>query len=150
MSLVLQVQMKFPKFISKLVTWFHTGFEICLVNIQFSKIQITNLENSEILNITNNSNKNNTIKIILTTAAMIDMTLTQTISPNCIALHMDKQGVHSHEVGALPPVFEKSAKNSNTNKNYINIKTQIHIVTLNVRNFQKNRPTILQQCIIQT
>ena len=44
------LQMEFLKFISKLVTWFHREFYICLVNIQFSKIQTTNLENSKILN----------------------------------------------------------------------------------------------------
>ena len=33
----------------------------------------------------------------------------QNIRPNHIALHVGKQAVHSAEVGALDPVFEKSA-----------------------------------------
>ena len=36
------------------------------------------------------------------------MTQIQTICPNCIVL-MDKQGVHSTEVGILDPGYEKSA-----------------------------------------
>ena len=54
MSSVTRLQMEFKKFISKLATWFYTEFQLHLVNIQFSKIQITNLENGKI---NNNSDK---------------------------------------------------------------------------------------------
>ena len=43
--------MKFLKLISNLVLWFYWWFEIYLLNIQFSKIRIPNLENGEILDI---------------------------------------------------------------------------------------------------
>ena len=61
----------------------------------------------------------------------ITMALTQTISPNCIALHAGKQRTHSAEVGALAPVFKISA--SELKQKLLKCKSMVHIVILNVK-----------------
>ena len=54
----------------------------------------------------------------------ITMSLTKTIYPNRIALHASKKGVRSAEVGALAQCSKNQPQNSNTNKNYLNVKVQ--------------------------
>ena len=55
------------------------------------------------------------------------VTLIQTIDPNCITLHVGKQGVCSVEVRALTPVFGKSATKPNL------LRCKIDIATYNLR-----------------
>ena len=54
---------------------------------------------------------------------------------NCIILHTRKQGVGSAEVGALAPMFEKSATELKFKPKLklLKCKSTVHIATLNVR-----------------
>ena len=67
----------------------------------------------------------------------IIMTLTQTICPNYIALHASKQEARSVEVGALAPVFKKSAAELKPKQKLLKCKSTVHIATLNMRILNK-------------
>ncbi len=62
------------------------------------------------------------------------MTQTQTTCPSCIALRAGKKWVRPPEVGALDPVFEKSATELKQKQKLLKCKSTIQIVTFNVRN----------------
>ena len=59
--------------------------------------------------------------------------LIQTICPNCIALHVGKQGARSAEVGALVPAFQKSVTELKSNPKLLRCKNTVHITAVNVR-----------------
>ena len=58
------------------------------------------------------------------------MTNTQTTCLNRIALRADKKGMRSTEVGALVPVFEKSATELKQKQKLLKCKSTIQIATL--------------------
>ena len=65
------------------------------------------------------------------------MTHTQTTCPNRIALRVGKKGVHPAEVGALTPVFEKSATELKLKQKLLKYKRARQIATFNVRTLNK-------------
>ena len=65
------------------------------------------------------------------------MIYTQTNSPNRIALHTSKKGVRPAGVGALAPVFEKSATELKLKQKLLKCKHTIQIVTFNVRTLNR-------------
>ena len=60
------------------------------------------------------------------------MTQTQNTSLNGIALHAGKKGTRPARIGALNPVFEKSATELKLKQKLLKCKSTIHIVTFNV------------------
>ena len=59
------------------------------------------------------------------------MTLIQTIYSNHIPLNVGKQGVHSTKVGALTPVYKKSA--TEPKSNFLRCQSIVNIATFNIR-----------------
>ena len=62
---------------------------------------------------------------------------TQTTCPNRIALRAGKKGVCLAEVGALAPVFEKSATELKLKQKFIKCKSTIQTVSFNVRTLNR-------------
>ena len=56
-------------------------------------------------------------------------------SPNCIALCAGKQKADSAEVGALGPVFQKSARELKQKQKWL--KCTVHIAILNIRTLNR-------------
>ena len=70
------------------------------------------------------------------------MSHTQTTCPNRIALHVGKKKrARLAGIGALAPVFEKSATELKQKQKLIKCKSTIYIATFNVRTLRWNRPT---------
>ena len=67
----------------------------------------------------------------------ITMIHTQTTCPNHIALYAGKKGVYPAEVGALAPVFEKSATELKLKQKLLKCKHTIQIVTFNIRTLNR-------------
>ena len=65
------------------------------------------------------------------------MTPTQTTRPNCIPLHVSKKEACSAEVGALTPVFEKSATELKHKQKLLKGKSTIQIATFNIRTLNR-------------
>ena len=63
--------------------------------------------------------------------------LTQTICPNRIALHMDKNGMHSAEFGFMSIVSEISDIEPKHKQTLRKLKNTVHIVTSNHRNLSR-------------
>ena len=65
------------------------------------------------------------------------MTPTQTNCQNHIALREGKKGAHPAEVGALAPMFEKSATEFKLKQKLLKCKTTMQIATFNVRTLNR-------------
>ena len=65
------------------------------------------------------------------------ITMTQITCPNCIALPAGENGVRPAEVGALAPVFKKSATKFKLKENLLTCKSTIQIATFNVRTLSR-------------
>ena len=65
------------------------------------------------------------------------MTHTQTTCPNRIALRAGKKGAFPADVGALTPVFEKSATEPKLKQKLLNCKGTIQIAKFNVRTLNR-------------
>ena len=65
------------------------------------------------------------------------MTFNQTTCLNRIALRASKKEARSAEVGALAPVFEKSAAELKLKQKLLKCKRTIQLVTFNVRTLNR-------------
>ena len=65
------------------------------------------------------------------------MTHTLTTCSNRIALRVGKKGLCPAEIGALAPVFEKSATELKQKQNLLKCKSPIQIATFNVRTLNR-------------
>ena len=68
------------------------------------------------------------------------MTHTQTTCPNLIAKRAEKKGARPAEVGAVVPVFEKSATKLKLKQKLLKCKSTIQIATFSVRTLNRIRP----------